>query len=161
MEKTFTYSRAPLAALLILFSLSVSAQPAIIKRDLLVTNWSRPTSLITDKWGQVYFISDNWVLSFADSLGSLVTFAAGTGDAAYYGDGGPALSAGLDQPYGLCEDPKGYLYIGTRGDNRIRKVGPGGFISTLAGNGTAGYTGDGGPATLASLAGINGLWGDA
>ncbi|HTR28220.1 MAG TPA: T9SS type A sorting domain-containing protein, partial [Puia sp.] len=85
---------------------------------------------------------------------------AGTGTAGYSGDGGPATNAELNMPSVICEDPDGNVFIGTKGDNRIRKVATDGTISTYAGNGTSGYTGDGGPAIQASIAGINGICGD-
>ena len=112
--------------------------------------------------GVVYFATGNWVVAVADVVyGNVVNNVAGTGVAGYSGDGGPAVAAQLNQPYGLCQDPKGNFYIGTRGDNRIRVIGTDKNIHTFAGNGSAGYTGDGGAATQASLEGINGLWGDA
>ena len=68
------------------------------------------------------------------------------------GDGGPATSAGLFGPYSVARDASGNLYIATSKDNRVRKVAAGtGIISTVAGTGIAGYSGDGGPATSAQL----------
>ena len=69
----------------------------------------------------------------------------------YYGDGGPALNAVLNRPAGLAVGPDGSFYIADQDNQRIRRVGPDGIISTVAGNGTAGYSGDGGPATAAAL----------
>ncbi|WP_460758792.1 NHL domain-containing protein [Lysobacter fragariae] len=75
---------------------------------------------------------------------------AGTGASAYGGDGGSAANAGMD-PHGVVMDAGGNLYISDGGNHRVRKVTPAGLITTIAGNGTAGFSGDGGPATSASL----------
>jgi uncharacterized protein (TIGR03437 family) len=82
-----------------------------------------------------------------------ITTAAGTGSAGDSGDGGPATSAELNGPRGVTEDQFGNLYIAEYNGQRVRKVTPGGIITTLAGNGTQGYSGDGGPATSAELNG--------
>ena len=121
-----------------------------------------PLSCYADKFGSIYFTDGNVLdeVSGAATGGGL-KIIAGTGIAGSSGDGGPADSAQLNEPYGVFEDPEGNVYVGTRGDNKIRKITPSLIISTFAGNGTSGYSGDGGPATQASLAGINGLWGDA
>jgi NHL repeat-containing protein len=81
--------------------------------------------------------------------GGVIQTLAGGGTG---GDGGPALSALLAGPYNVTEDQAGNLYIADTGNNRIRKVSSG-TISTIAGTGSAGYTGDGGPATSAMLNG--------
>ncbi|HEV8542044.1 MAG TPA: hypothetical protein VGR78_06615, partial [Verrucomicrobiae bacterium] len=67
------------------------------------------------------------------------------------GDGGPALSALLSSPAGIALGPDGALYIADRGSSRIRKVDTNGIIVTIAGTGVAAFTGDGGPATQATL----------
>jgi sugar lactone lactonase YvrE len=69
----------------------------------------------------------------------------------FTGDGGPAVDATFDVPTGLTVDAKGDLYIGDRENQRVRKIGPDGIITTLAGNGDTDFGGDGGPATKASL----------
>ncbi|MBI6545856.1 MAG: hypothetical protein HY692_03620, partial [Cyanobacteria bacterium NC_groundwater_1444_Ag_S-0.65um_54_12] len=76
---------------------------------------------------------------------------AGNGLAGYSGDGGPATSARLGGANGIALDAAGNLYIADTGNYRIRKVNTGGIITTVAGNGNAGYSGDGGLATSASL----------
>jgi sugar lactone lactonase YvrE len=85
--------------------------------------------------------------------GTISTFA-GTGvGGATKGDGGPATAAGIQQPHGLAFDTAGNFYFADYAANRVRKVAPDGTISTFAGTGTAGESGDGGPATAANLSG--------
>ncbi len=69
----------------------------------------------------------------------------------YSGDGGPATSAELSNPMGVAWDASGNLYIADQGNNVVRKVTNGGVISTIAGNHSSGYGGDGGPAMVAEL----------
>ncbi len=83
----------------------------------------------------------------------VITTIAGTGVHGYSGDGGPATSAQLNGACGLAVDVTGNLYIADWANQRIRKVSPSGIITTIAGNGTPGYSGDGGPATSAQVAG--------
>jgi sugar lactone lactonase YvrE len=81
----------------------------------------------------------------------IITTIAGTGEAGNSGDGGPALLAELNLPSALSRDISGNLYFSDRGNNSVRKIDTFGTISTIAGNGTAGYNGDGIPATMAEL----------
>ncbi|KAB2921394.1 MAG: hypothetical protein F9K25_20545, partial [Candidatus Contendobacter sp.] len=81
----------------------------------------------------------------------IITTVAGTGTAGYSGDGGPATQARLFFPYGVAVGPDGSVWIADWGNERIRRVEPNGIITTVAGTGTAGYSGDGGPATQALL----------
>ena len=80
----------------------------------------------------------------------VITTLAGNGTAGYGGDNGPATSAQLNQPIGITVDSAGNVYFAERGNEVVRKVANG-VITTVAGNGTAGYSGDGGPATSAQL----------
>jgi uncharacterized protein (TIGR03437 family) len=86
----------------------------------------------------------------------IVSTVAG-GGSQVLGDGGPATSAQLNDPVGVAVDSAGNLYIADTGNDRIRKVTPAGTISTIAGNGTVGYSGDGGPALNAQLNRPNGV----
>jgi len=81
---------------------------------------------------------------------------AGKGSTTFSGDGGPAISAGMS-PYGVAADSKGDLYISDDGNLRVRKVSPDGIITTIAGTGVWGMSGDGGPATSAQLTGASGI----
>ncbi len=84
--------------------------------------------------------------------GTILTYA-GNGGFGHTGDGGPAIDATLAAPEGTALDSAGNLYIADSKNNCVRKVNPSGIISTIAGNGTAGYSGDGGAATSAQLNG--------
>jgi trimeric autotransporter adhesin len=82
----------------------------------------------------------------------VITEVAGNGTAGYLGDSGAATSAELNAPYGVAVDTSGNIYIADTSNNRIRKVTAStGKISTVAGNGTYGYSGDGAAATSAEL----------
>ena len=81
----------------------------------------------------------------------IITTVAGNGTQGYSGDGGAATSAELSFPYGVPVDASGNIYIADSFNNRIRKVSPNGIITTVAGNGTQGYSRDGGAATSAEL----------
>ena len=79
---------------------------------------------------------------------------AGNGTAGYSGDGGAATSAEINSPDGVTVDSSGDLYIADTTNNRIRYVAAStGIVTTFAGNGTAGYSGDGGAATSAEFNG--------
>jgi hypothetical protein len=82
----------------------------------------------------------------------IITTVAGNGTSGFSGDGGLATSAQLSYyPYGVAVDADNNLYIGDTGNNCVRKVTPTGLITTVAGNGFGGFTGDGGPAISAQL----------
>jgi streptogramin lyase len=76
---------------------------------------------------------------------------AGTGAKGFSGDGGPAAQAQINNPFGIARGPDGALYICDCMNHRVRKVTPDGTISTYAGIGTPGHSGDGGPATQAAM----------
>ena len=110
-----------------------------------------PWGVALDSNGNVY-IGDtlNQRIRKVDAGGIITTFA-GSGLTNFSGDGGLATSAGLDYPYAVALDQAGNLYVADSNNNRVRKVTGAGTISTFAGTGTAGYSGDGGPATQAEL----------
>lgn len=81
----------------------------------------------------------------------IITTVAGNGTAGYNGDGIPATQAQLNEPGGLALGTDGSLYIADTFNHRVRKVAPNGIITTVAGTGNPGYSGDGGPATGAEL----------
>ena len=90
---------------------------------------------------------------------NISTFA-GTGSAGFSGDGAAAKSAALNTPVYVASDAAGNVYIADQNNNRIRKVNPQGVITTFAGNGAAGFSGDGGPATGASFRSPSGVFAD-
>jgi hypothetical protein len=110
-----------------------------------------PTGVAIDRDGNV-FIADaaNHRIRRIDAQGTITT-VAGTGGAGYAGDGGPATKAMLHHPTGVAVTHKGELVIADEYNHRIRRVGPHGRISTIAGTGLAAFGGDGGPATEAYL----------
>src|SRR5688572_15164636 len=82
-----------------------------------------------------------------------IVTAAGNGAEGHGGDGGDARCAQLNRPTGVDADSRGFLFIADYSNHRIRRVAPDGTITTVAGTGTRGFGGDGGPATAAQLAG--------
>jgi streptogramin lyase len=82
----------------------------------------------------------------------IITTVAGDGTAGFSGDGGAATAARLDTPFGVAAAPDGGVLIADNENHRIRRVSPSGTIVTVAGTGTLGYSGDGGPATSSALA---------
>lgn len=98
----------------------------------------------------VSFVGSLLLFSSVGSAAQIVTLA-GTGKAGLAGDNGPATAAQLHGPTGLTQGPDGALYVCDTDNHVIRRIAPDGVISTVAGNGTAGYSGDGGPAVRAQL----------
>ena len=94
-------------------------------------------------------------------INGFITTVVGNGISGYFGDGGAATSAKLNYPYDVAVDANGNLFIADTVNQRIRKVGTNGIIMTVAGNGTNGYSGDGGAATSAELNNPLGLAVDA
>jgi len=101
--------------------------------------------------GVVFLADDTLHRICSVSADGTATPLAGNGEQGYGGDGGPGVSASLSSPSAVALGPEGSLYIADRGNNRIRKLAPGGTITTIAGTGERGADGDGGPATAARL----------
>jgi sugar lactone lactonase YvrE len=111
-----------------------------------------------DAAGDLYLAdSGNYRIRKVDANG-IITSVAGNGNSTYSGDNGPALGAGLDQPFGVALDTIGNMYIADYLNNRIRRVDVNGIISTVAGGGSGG---DGGAATNAGLSNPSGVALDA
>jgi sugar lactone lactonase YvrE len=116
-----------------------------------------PWGVAVDSAGDLY-ISDsgNYVVRRVDATSGTISTVAGTGTSGTSGDGGPATQALLSYPAGIALDAAGNLYIGDQA--RVRMVNAGtGVIKTVAGSGAYGFSGDGGPATSASLTASQGL----
>ena len=114
---------------------------------------NRPQGVAADALGN-WYVADtaNNRVRKVQPGGNLFTIA-GNGNASYFGDGGPAIKASVNQPEGVAVDAAGNVYIADTLDHAVRKVTPDGVINTLAGTGTPGYSGDGGPANRARLNG--------
>ena len=112
-----------------------------------------PNAVAVDAAGDVFIAdSGNNVIREVDLSTGLITTVAGNGTCGYSGDGGPATSAELSYPTGVAVDAKGDLFIADSGNNVVREVTSStGLITTVAGNGTGGYSGDGYAATSAQL----------
>ncbi len=119
-----------------------------------------PQSVAVDQRGSVYIGELNGYVRKIMPDG-IVSTIAGNGFLEYDGDGVPATTTSLNEPAGLAFDSAGNLYIADYYSNRVRKIGPDGIITTVVGNGEAGYSGNGGVATAARLNGPDGITFDA
>ena len=110
-----------------------------------------PESVVLDRAGNLYF-ADTWSnrIRRVDASGTITTIV-GIGSRGYSGDGGPAVAAQLNHPVGVAVDGSGNIYIADTGNHRIRRVDSTGTISTIAGIGEEGSSGDEGPAVAAQL----------
>jgi len=172
-------SNAPCATSSIVTSNILSANAGIIttiagggtdttSNGILATKaaFSQTTGVFVDKKGNVYIASQGGGQFSGRSeirkvnTAGIITTIAGTGQPGYGGDGGPATAAQINNPYGIYADAIGNVYIGDENNFRIRKVDTAGIITTIAGNGTLGYSGDGGQATAAVIGYAQGITGD-
>jgi trimeric autotransporter adhesin len=112
---------------------------------------NNPKGVAIDPAGNVYIAdSENFRVRKVNTAGLISTYA-GNGVNAFSGDGGQAVNASISDILSVALDPAGNLYIADSSNRRIRKVAPGGTITTVAGTGVQGYTGDGGQAISATL----------
>lgn len=119
-----------------------------------------PFGIALDSTGNLYIADNqNYRIRVVNTAGIINTIC-GTGVAGYTGDGGPATMAKIGYSQGITVDPFGNIYYSDLGYNVVRKINTAGIITTVAGNGVADSTGDGGPATLASLSAPRGLAAD-
>jgi len=119
-----------------------------------------PQGVCADPTGNIYITSSNSIRR-VDAGTNIITTIAGSDAFGYSGDGGPAKNALMMYPFDICLDPIGNLYVSEYSGNRIRKIATDGTISTIAGTGVEGYSGDNGPATAARLARPHGIFVDA
>ncbi len=112
---------------------------------------NRPADICRDKFGNFYIADENNYRIRMVSTAGVINTIAGNGINGYSGDGGSATNAKIGTIEQISVDVLGNIYIGDQAAQRIRKVNSAGIITTIAGNGTAGYSGDGGPATAAEL----------
>ncbi|MBO9563837.1 MAG: gliding motility-associated C-terminal domain-containing protein [Niastella sp.] len=112
-----------------------------------------PFAICVDKNDNIFFTEYSGSRVRKINTAGIITTVAGNGTNGYSGDGGPATSANLYTPWGLTLDDDGNIYIADHYNSVVRKVEAAtGIIRTIAGNGTAGHSGDGGPATSARVA---------
>src|ERR1051326_3496461 len=106
--------------------------------------------LAVDGAGNLFIVDSDRIRRVSPD--GMIATVAGSGVAGYSGDNGPAVSAQLSSPWGIAADRSGNIFIAD-GSNRVRRVSTSGIITTVAGNGSYGFSGDGGPATSAQLNG--------
>lgn len=112
-----------------------------------------------DPAGNLYFSDTfNHRIRRIDGRTGVITTVAGNDGAGYSGDGGPATAAAFNEPYGIAVDRNGNIYVADRHNHCVRRIDAGsGVVTTFAGNGVAGYAGDGSPAVQAGMVEPNGL----
>lgn len=117
------------------------------------TQVNDPFGLVIGPDGALSFCEvGNQMIRRLDLQMKSLTTIAGNGDRGYAGDGGPATEAAMNMPHELCFDPDGNIYVVERDSHAVRKIDrASGTISTVAGTGEPGFSGDGGPATEAQL----------
>lgn len=112
-------------------------------------NW--PEGVAVDKTGNVYIADQNNQRIRKVDTSGIITSIAGMGSIGYAGDGGPATAAKLYNPADVAVDSAGNVYFVDQDNQAMRRISPAGIITTMAGNGTPGFSGDNGPATAAQL----------
>ncbi len=114
---------------------------------------NNPSGVVIDASDNIYIADQlNHRIRMVDASTGIINTVAGTGSAGFSGDGGAAVAAQLSRPYSVALDAAGDLYVADRSNSRVRKVTLStGVISTVAGSGTVGFSGDGGQATAANL----------
>ncbi len=113
--------------------------------------FENPQGVAVDSSGNVYFSDSGGDRVRKVDTSGVISTVAGTGMGGFSADGGPATEAPISTPYGVALDSSGNLYFSDNLNNRIRKVDTSGVITTVAGTGTRGFSGDGGPATSAQI----------
>jgi serine/threonine protein kinase, bacterial len=149
ISKTLKINLILFSLFLSLISEPIDAKPGSGKAT--ETEISLVDGITLDKKGNIYIaMREHNVISRIDTKGMMIRYA-GSGQSGFSGDGGLATKASFRIPAGLAFDPEGNLYIADRENHRIRKIDTKGYISTFAGIGEAGFSGDEGPAVKAKL----------
>jgi hypothetical protein len=131
-------------------TLAIAFGACLARGQGVVSPLMRPTGVAYDSVGDLFIADTARNQVFEISVGGAITIVAGNGTQGFSGDGGTATSAELNAPMSVAVAADGTTYIADTGNQRIRAV-QGGNITTIAGNGTRGFAGDGGPATSAAL----------
>ncbi len=139
------FSQVPTISTYVGIPLPVSGQPASSQ------NFDLPASAVSDGSGGFYLSSAGHNKIYRIAADGTLSIVAGTGVEGYSGNNSPAISAQLNRPTGLARDALGTLFVADTGNHVIRKITPDGVISTVAGSGTDGFSGDFGAATNAKL----------
>src|SRR5437764_93346 len=149
---------SPFRLLLIAIVSTILIQAATMEQIAAGLKLVEPFAVAFDRGGALYICEyKGEKITRFDRAGMASPFA-GTGVASYGGDGGPAKQAALRDPHGLVIASGRVMYIADTLNHRVRKVDlKTGIISTIAGTGEAGYSGDGGPATKATFNGVFGI----
>ncbi len=129
---------------------ATAAQLANPRHTAVASDGSLYIAEIGQRGGTSPFVYSNRIRRVGPD-GIITTVAGTTGPGGFSGDGGPATAAQLNAPMDVAVGHDGSLFIADRDNSRVRRVGPDGIITTVAGNGVYGFSGDGGPATAASL----------
>ena len=164
MKKTTALSALALICLVIAFSSGLKAQAISTIAGTggggfsgdggpgTAATLTRPYDVVVDRSGNIFISDDNqYIRKLAPS--GIITSIAGVGISGYSGDGGPATDAEINYSGGMAVDNSGNLYFTDYLNSRVRIITPAGIINTIAGTGTPGFSGDGGPATAAMLNG--------
>jgi hypothetical protein len=118
---------------------------------------NQPVAVVIDDQSNMYILDYNSSVIRKVNTAGIITTIAGNGAYGYSGDGGHATLAQLNRPVDMALDIYGNIYVSDRSNNVVRKINSLGIISTIAGDGTAGYSGDNGPATSAKITNPCGL----
>ncbi len=122
---------------------------------------NQPTSVAVDDTGNIIFTDDANNMIRKINTSGIISTIAGTGTGGYFGDLGLAVNAQLNAPSGVATDHKGNVYIADVYNHAVRKIDIAGRITTIAGDGTPGYSGNGYSAVIASLNFPKGVWADS